>query len=164
GGVGITSGPATVQHHLYVEESSPSVQRNSFISGPAQPGGATCTDGRGAQLIGSSAQLINNFIVGPACTGGVNGGTTVGLERGAVRRSGDNSIPSALVHSNTIVAYAGTGTAPATQSGVRLTPLNGTGMSVTMGQFLNNIFFAGPGGARSFAFEEFAQQIDPASL
>ncbi|MBL8957674.1 MAG: hypothetical protein JNK82_43265, partial [Myxococcaceae bacterium] len=162
GAGGINAGAAqNTAVGLYVEQSNPMVQRNSI--GPGETSG--CQQGRGVVLEGSRATLQNNAIIGPTCSTG----TSVGVEIVAASRSGDGSFPSPVLHSNSILSHAWFGAAPAVpqnQSGVRLSL--GMGPIIVpgpqLGAFTNNVFQAGPGGTRTFAFEESSSALDPVSL
>jgi hypothetical protein len=89
---------------------------------------------------------------------------SIGAELFAEQRN-DGSIPSPTLHSNTVLAFDAPPGAvtlnPPIQASVKLTPLAGTGMSATLGTFINNIFQFGPGLGTAYAFWETDDKVDP---
>jgi hypothetical protein len=165
---GVSGGAGSWQYGLYVEESSPTVARNSFgpIAAPTQL--QRCSFSWGGYLRGAGGSYANNVFVAQNCT--ANGGASTGLELQAEQRA-DGSIASPLVHSNTIMSILNSTGSPLminaqTQAGVRLSPLVGTGMSVSTGTFVNNIFEIGPMGNpnASWAFQEGSKTVNPKAV
>jgi hypothetical protein len=160
GGVSAGTGSST-QTHLLVDQSNPRIQRNSFVGSPS----SACTSGHGVVLEGSSSQFINNAVIGPTCANN----TSIGVEVVAQIRTGDLSVPSPTLHSNSILSHAWFGSAPAiptNQTGIRLSIAPGMVVALGMhsGTFINNIIRAGPSGTRMFAFEETSAALDPSTL
>jgi hypothetical protein len=153
----ITAATGSVLTHVAISASSPSVTRNRIGfggNGTFCPAGASVT---GVDLLGSSASLVNNFILGGPCA------SAVGVQ--SLVAAGSTASP--LVQHNTIVATAGTPAGNTLSVGVRLGTNPGGAATLQSGVFRSNVIVAGPVsgvGATLYGFEELFPSIDPVEV
>lgn len=157
----ISAGTGAVMTHVLLLHSSPSLTRNRLGfagNGAGCPLGASVV---GLELTGSASAVVNNLIVGGPCA------QAVGVSQTLVRRS-DNSVPSALLQHNTIVATSGAPALNSSSVGVRVRGAQGSGTNVQGGVWRSNIIVAGPPGATTTptlaAFLEEGNSADPSEL
>lgn len=155
----ITAGLGATMTHVLVSQSSPALIRNRIGFGG---NGTQCTAGAvvtGLELFGSGSNVVNNLILGGPCS------QAVGISHTLVQRT--DGVPSANLHSNTIVATSGNPTLNTASVGVRLGGPPGTAATLQGGTWRNNIIVAGPTTGATptlFGFQELGTGADPAEL
>ncbi len=110
GAGGVSAGNGNVQYGLFVQESNPTVLRNSFAPVATSGTTTTCANGWGALLIGAGGTYENNLFAGPDCAATSNP-TAIGFQVSAEVRH-DGNVPSPFVHSNTILSILTSGLSP----------------------------------------------------
>ena len=156
----ITAATGANMTHVIVLNSSPGLVRNRIGfggNGTFCPAGASVV---GLELLGSASTVVNNIILGGPCAQATGVGQTL------VQRS-DNSVPSATLQNNTIVATSGNPALNTLSVGVRLGGPPGSIAALQGGTWRSNIIVAGPTTGASptlFGFQEIGTNGDPLEL